>query len=80
MPGEPVPLLLEEGMVKELRMETIFRYAHVYPRALALLGSGKIDVRPLITDVFPFEKSIQAFELAANLPPSSVKVQIEFPD
>lgn len=80
MPGEPVPLLLEEAMVKELRIETIFRYAHVYPRALALLGSGKINVKPLITDVFPFEKSIQAFEFAAGMPPSSVKVQIEFPD
>jgi len=77
MPGEPVPLLLEEAMVKELRIETIFRYAHMYPKSLAFLGSGKIDVKPLITDVFPFEKSIEAFKYATNMPPSSVKVQIE---
>jgi D-xylulose reductase len=80
MPGEPVPLLLEEAMVKELRMETVFRYAHMYPRTLAFLGSGKIDIGPLVTDVFPFEKAIEAFEFAAKMPPTSVKVQVEFPD
>jgi D-xylulose reductase len=80
MPGEPVPLLLEEAMVKELRIETVFRYAHIYPRALALLGSGKIDISPLVTDIYPFERGIEAFEFAAKMPPTSVKVQIEFPD
>ena len=80
MPGEPVPLLLEEAMVKELRIETVFRYAHIYPRALALLDSGKIDISPLVTDIYPFERGIEAFEFAAKMPPTSVKVQIEFPD
>jgi D-xylulose reductase len=58
----------------------VFRYAHVYPRALALMGAGKIDVKPLITDRFPFAKSVEAFEFAAHRPPTSVKVQIELPD
>ena len=40
------------AQVKEARVEHVFRYAHVYPRALALMGSGKIDVKPLITDTF----------------------------
>jgi D-xylulose reductase len=77
MPGEPVPLLLEEAMVKELRIETVFRYSHMYPKSLQLLGSGKIDLKPLITDIFPFEKSIEAFDYAKEMPPTSVKVQIE---
>ena len=58
-------------------MEHIFRYAHVYPRALALMGSGQIDVKPLITDVFAFEEGIAAFEFASEMPPTSVKAQIE---
>jgi D-xylulose reductase len=63
--------------VKEARVEHVFRYAHVYPRALALMGSGKIDVKPLITDKFCFGESVRAFNFAVKMPPNSVKAQIE---
>ena len=53
------------AQAKEARMETIFRYAHVYPSAVSLLSSGKIDVKPLITDRYKFEDSIKAYEYAA---------------
>jgi len=58
-------------------VEHIFRYAHVYPRALALMGSGKIDLKPLLTDRFAFADSIKALDYARHLPPTSVKAQIE---
>jgi len=77
MPGAPVPYDVVAAQIKEARVEHIFRYAHVYPRALALMGSGKIDLKPLITDKFEFKDSIEAFDYASNLPPSSVKAQIE---
>ncbi|HTT57630.1 MAG TPA: hypothetical protein VMF63_11015, partial [Opitutaceae bacterium] len=62
---------------KEARIETIFRYAHVFPRALALMDSRRIDVRPLITDHFAFADSVAAFDYASHPKPESVKVQIE---
>ena len=77
MPGAPVPFDVVAAQVKEARIETIFRYAHVFPRALALMGSRKIDVRPLITDTYGFADSIAAFDYASNPKPSSVKVQID---
>jgi D-xylulose reductase len=77
MPGAPVPFDVVAAQVKELRIETIFRYAHVFPRALALMGSRKIDVRPLITDRYAFADSIAAFDYATKMRPTSVKVQIE---
>jgi D-xylulose reductase len=80
MPGGPVPYDVVAAQVKEARVEHIFRYAHVYPRALALMGSGKIDLKPLITDRFAFKDSIKAFDFAVAMPPTSVKAQIEFPD
>jgi len=43
------------------------------------MGSGKIDVNPLITDKFTFQDSIEAFDYASHMPPASVKVQIELP-
>jgi len=77
MPGAPVPFDIVAAQVKEARLETIFRYAHVYPRALALMGSRKIDVRPLITDRYGFADSVAAFDYAVHMKPTSVKVQIE---
>jgi D-xylulose reductase len=79
MPTGPVPVDIVAAQAKEARIENVFRYAHVFPRALELMGAGKIDVKPLITDRFVFEESIAAFDYAANMPPRSVKVQIELP-
>ena len=77
IPLEPIAYSVSAAQVKEARVEHVFRYAHVYPRALALMGSGKINVKPLITDIFPFQDSVQAFEFAAHMPANSVKAQIE---
>ncbi len=79
IPGAPVPLDVVAAQAKEARIETVFRYAHVFPRTLELISAGKIDVKPLLTDRFPFQESVAAFEFAARMPPSSVKVQIDLP-
>ena len=54
----------------------MFRYAHQYDRAIALIASGKVDLKPLISETFPFEESIPAFERAAEGRPADVKLQI----
>ncbi len=79
MPGAPVSLDVVAAQIKEATVETVFRYAHVYPRALALMGSGKINVKPLLTDTFAFSDSVRAFEFASQMPPTSVKAQITMP-
>jgi D-xylulose reductase len=77
MPVNPVPIDIVAAQAKEARMETVFRYANIYPRAIALLGSGKINVKPLITDRYKFADAIKAFDYAANPEPRSVKTIIE---
>lgn len=79
MPGAPVAFDVVAAQLREARIETVFRYAHVYPKAIGLMGSRKIDVRPLITDTYPFSKSVEAFDYATKMKPTSVKVQIEMP-
>lgn len=79
MPGEPIPYDVVAAQIIEARVEHIFRYAHVYPRAVALMASGKIDVKPLLTDSFKFQDSIKAIDFACDMPPTSVKVIIELP-
>ncbi|MBC7806340.1 MAG: NAD(P)-dependent alcohol dehydrogenase [Akkermansiaceae bacterium] len=80
MPGAPIAYDVVAAQIKEARVEHVFRYANAYPRALALMGSGQLNVKPLITDTFPFADSIKAFEFAAKMPPASVKVQIAVSD
>jgi D-xylulose reductase len=77
MPVDPVPVDIVAAQAKEARIETVFRYANLYPRALALLASGKIDVRPIITDRYKFTDSVRAFEYAASPEPRTVKTVIE---
>lgn len=79
MPTETIQYDVVYAATKEARVEHVFRYAHVYPRALALMGSGQLNVKPLITDKFAFADSVAAFDFAVELPPTSVKVQIELP-
>lgn len=77
IPLQPIAYDVAAAMVKEARVEHVFRYAHVYPRAIALMASGKLDVKPLITDKFSFRESVEAFNFAAKMPATSVKAQIE---
>ena len=76
IPLQPIAYDVAAAMVKEARVEHVFRYAHVYPRAIALMASGKLNVKPLITDTFRFAESVEAFDFAVNMPPTSVKAQI----
>ncbi|QQA41917.1 NAD(P)-dependent alcohol dehydrogenase [Pelagovum pacificum] len=77
MPVEPVPMDIVGLQAKELRLETVFRYANVYDRAIALIASGKVDLKPLITATYAFEDSITAFDRAVEAKPTDVKIQIE---
>jgi D-xylulose reductase len=77
MPVDPVPVDIVLAQSKEIRMETVFRYANMYDRAIALIGSGKVDLKPLISETFDFEESIKAFDRAVEARPTDVKIQIK---
>lgn len=76
IPLAPVAYDVAAAQIKEARVEHVFRYAHVFPRCVAMLASGAIDVKPLITRTFSFENSVRAFEIASQAPPGEVKMQI----
>lgn len=76
MPVEPVAIDIVAAQARELRIETVFRYANVFERALQLIASGAVDLKPLITGTYAFEESIAAFERAAEGRPTDVKIQI----
>jgi D-xylulose reductase len=76
MPVDPVPFDIVGLQTKEARIETVFRYANIYDRAINLLASGKVDLKPLISATFAFDDSIAAFDRAAEHRPTDVKIQI----
>ncbi len=79
MPVDPVPVDIVGLQAKELRIETVFRYANIYDRAIALIGAGKVDLKPLISATLPFEDSIKGFDRAVEARETDVKIQIELP-
>ena len=76
-PMNPIPMDFATLLTKEIEIKTVFRYAHQYERAINLLSSNKIDVKPMITDTVAFDDSIMAFERAAKNLPEDVKIQIQ---
>lgn len=80
LPVAPIAFDVATASTKEVRIETVFRYAQQYERAIALMGSGRVDLKPLISATFPFEDSITAFDRAVEARPADVKLQILLPD
>lgn len=76
LPPDRVAFDVNGAIAREIRIETVFRYANVFDRALSLIASGKVDLKPLITETFSFEQSIEAFERAAEGRPADIKLQI----
>ncbi|MFC0269753.1 NAD(P)-dependent alcohol dehydrogenase [Kushneria aurantia] len=76
MPPEKVAFDVVAAQVKEVRVESIFRYAHVFDRALEIIAAGKVDLNPLIAHTFEFDQSVEAFERAAEARPNDIKLQI----
>ena len=51
---------------KGLTIKLVRRMKHVYPRAIALVASGLVDVRSVVTHTFPLEQTAEAFAVAAR--------------
>lgn len=80
VPTEHNSLDIAGAINKEIEIRTVFRYANVFDRALNLIASGQVDLKPLISETFAFDDAIKAFERAASGLPNDVKLQIRLAD
>lgn len=66
-----------EARRKELTILMSRRMKAVYPRAMALVEAGLVDLKAVITHRFPLEAAAQAFDLVASLQDGVCKAMIE---
>lgn len=71
-----VPTPANQIMTREINFIGSMRYGNVFEEGIRLAKTGRIDLEPLINDVFPLKDSNEALLRAADKT-QSLKVQIE---
>lgn len=75
--GAEHPLPLNVLTAKEISLRGSFRFHEEFGMAVAAIGAGRIDVAPLLTEVLPVGRALEAFALAADRG-RAMKVQLAF--
>ncbi|MET3598261.1 L-idonate 5-dehydrogenase [Martelella mangrovi] len=70
---------LPQNMVvsKEIEIRGSFRFHEEYGLAVDLINQGRIDIKPLISQTYPLDDAVSAFETASDRS-KSMKVQLAF--
>jgi len=62
---------------KEIEMRGSFRFHEEFALAVDLMNSGRVDLRPVVSETRPVDDAVAAFELASDRR-RSMKVQLDF--
>ena len=71
-----ISLPVNQLLVRELQFIGSFRYGNVWEEAIRLVTSGRVNLHPLVSRVFPLRQAKAALELACSKR-GVVKVQID---
>jgi L-iditol 2-dehydrogenase len=71
-PGEEATIPLSLLQNRELLLTGTFRYANTYRDAIALVASGRIDLKPIITGHYSLEEAERALQ-ATRSDPANIK-------
>ncbi|EWY41361.1 phosphoesterase [Skermanella stibiiresistens SB22] len=75
--GGDMKLPINLIVAKEIQLRGTFRFDGEFQLAVDLMGSGLIDVKPLVSQTIPFQRAVEAFELASDRS-RAMKVQLSF--
>lgn len=64
-------------VAKEIEMRGTFRFHEEFGLAVDLINHGRVDLKPLLTGVFPLAEAVKAFEAAGDRS-RSMKIQLAF--
>jgi L-iditol 2-dehydrogenase len=71
------PMPVVAAIDKEADIMGIFRYANVYPYAIQLVSTGRINIDPLVTHRFGLAQVTEALDVAHERRDGAVKVIID---
>ena len=69
----PMSLVLD----KELTFKTVFRYRHIYPVAIQAVASGKVNLKGIVTNIFPLDDVQKAMDYSVQNKADIVKSVIQ---
>lgn len=69
-------LPIVDSLVREIDVRGVFRYCNDYPAALAMVASGAVNVKRLVTHHFDITETAQAFETTRKGLGGAIKVMI----
>jgi L-idonate 5-dehydrogenase len=75
--GGQFTLPMNVVVAKEFELRGSFRFHEEFAWAVDMIGSGTIDLSPLLTATVPVERAVEAFDLAADKS-KAIKVQLDF--
>ena len=76
-PDAETPLDINGLMGKEATVKTIFRYRNMYPGAITAVEAG-LPLKDLVSDIYPFEKTDEAFIHNIKNKADIVKIVIKY--
>lgn len=65
---------------REVKIQTVFRYANNFHMTIEAIASGRIDVKSMITDIYTYKEVQRAFEEAVSRKAEIIKSVIKIED
>lgn len=78
VPGDtPINFL---SINREVKIQTVFRYANNYPMTIEAIASGRFDVTSMVTDIYDYHEVQRAFEESLSRKAEIIKGVIKMED
>jgi L-iditol 2-dehydrogenase len=75
-PELEIKMPIVECVIREINFVTSFRYGNIFQEAITLMAHNRINVKPIMTHQFPFDRTVEAFEVAEKEKDKAVKVVV----
>lgn len=79
-PSGEMNLPMGLALDKELTFKTVFRYRHIYPLAIEAVASGRVNLKGIVTNIFPLSDIQNAMDQSVENKADIVKSVIKIID